>query len=331
MAEDYYAVLGVQRSASSDDIQKAFRKLARKYHPDLHADKSDQEKKRAKEKFQEVQRAYDVLNDDQKRQLYDQYGSNFDSMGGAGGGGNPFGGAGGNPFGAGGNPFGGMDINQMFGGGKGGRGGSSMEDIFRQFAGGGRRGGPAPPPAGPRRGEDIETEITVSFHTAIKGGEHQITFQRVKGKSETITAKIPAGIENKKKIRLRGQGKRGGDGGSAGDLMIKVNVASHPKFSRAGLNLLVSLPINMMEAINGAKIDLPTPHGTVAVTVPPGSTGGNTLRLKGMGVKTAKSSGDLLVKLHLQLPDEIPPSDVELLKQLSSFWSDESIREDLTW
>ena len=124
MAEDYYALLGINRNASADEIQKAYRKLARKYHPDLHADKSDREKKNAKEKFQQIQRAYDVLNDDQKRELYDRYGSNFDAMGGAGGGGNPFGGAGGSPFGD-------IDISQLFGGGGGGgRKPGGMEDIF---------------------------------------------------------------------------------------------------------------------------------------------------------------------------------------------------------
>lgn len=321
MAEDYYALLGISRGASADEIQKAYRKLARKYHPDLHADKSDREKKTAKEKFQQIQRAYDVLNDSQKRELYDRYGANFDAMGGSGGQGNPFGGAG-----PGGSPFGDIDISQLFGGG--GKKSGGMEDIFRQF---GMRGGAPPQPPGPRRGEDIEQEITVSFHTAIKGGEHQITFQRHKSKTETIAVKIPPGIENKKKIRLRGQGGRGMDGGDKGDLLIKVNVASHPVYTRTGMNLSVALPINLIEAIEGAKIDVPTPHGTVAVTVPPGSTNGKTLRLKGLGVKSAKASGDLLVKLQIQLPDEIPPTDLELLKQLSAHWSDENIRDELTW
>ena len=157
MAEDYYALLGISRGASADEIQKAYRKLARKYHPDLHADKSDREKKTAKEKFQQIQRAYDVLNDSQKRELYDRYGANFDAMGGRGWQGNPFGGAG-----PGGSPFGDIDISQLFGGG--GKKSGGMEDIFRQF---GMRGGAPPQPPGPRRGEDIEQEITVSFHTCL--------------------------------------------------------------------------------------------------------------------------------------------------------------------
>lgn len=324
MANDYYALLGVKRSASTDEIQKAYRKLARKYHPDLHADKSDREKKTAKEKFQQIQRAYDVLTDNQKRQMYDQYGPGFDAMGGGGGA---------NPFQGGANPFGGSDIDfsQIFGGGPKGRGGArGFEDIFRQF--GGMGGGPGPPPPpGPRRGDDIEHEITVPFHTAVKGGEHRLSFEKRSGKVETISVKIPAGIESKKKIRLRGQGRSGIDGGPRGDLIIKVNVASHPHFSRSGLNLKVALPISLLEAVNGSKIELPTPHGTVSVTVPAGSNNGKILRLRGMGVKTNKASGDLMVKLQIHIPDDIPPSDQELIKQLSAFWSDPDIRSDLTW
>ncbi len=321
MADDYYALLGVKRSASTDEIQKAYRKLARKYHPDLHADKSDRETKAAKEKFQQIQRAYDVLNDPQKRQMYDQYGSGFDAMG-----------RGNSPFQGGGNPFGETDIDfsQIFGGGPKGRGASGFENIFRQFGGMGGRAAAPPHPPGPRRGDDIIQEITVPFHTAIKGGEHRLTFER-RGKVETINVKIPAGIENKKKIRLRGQGMAGIDGGPRGDLLIKVTTASHPFYSRSGLNLMVSLPITLTEAVNGAKIDLPTPHGTLAVTVPPGSKNGKMLRLKGMGIKTENSSGDLMVKLQIQIPDTIPPSDRKLIKQLSPFWSDPEIRKDLTW
>jgi len=197
-SDDYYEVLGVSKSSTGDEIQKAYRKLARKYHPDLHADKSDREKETAKQNFQKVQQAYDVLSDSKKRQMYDRVGPGFEQMGG-------------NPFGGGqGNPFGGMDIDlsSLFGGGAG-AGGGGFENIFRQMGGGGGRGARGPQQQrtqSPPKPEPIEQEITVSFATAILGGEHQVSLKRTTGKVENISVKVPAGIENGKKIRLRGQG-----------------------------------------------------------------------------------------------------------------------------
>lgn len=325
MAEDYYKLLDVTRSASSDEIQKAYRKLARKFHPDLHADKSETEKQRAKQRFQEIQQAYDVLNDPEKREMYDRFGPGFNNPG-AGGPGPQFGGQ---------NPFEGseIDFSQIFGGagpsstGKKNTGG--FEDIFRHFGMGGMGGGGAPPT--PDRGRDVEQQITIPFHTSIKGGQHQISLQRADGKVETITIKIPAGIANKKKIRLRGQGEMSVPGGQRGDLMVKVIVAEHPNYYRRGLNLHATVPITLHEAIIGAKIDVPTPNGTVTVTVPKGSTSGKTLRLKGMGVKTNDATGDILVKLQIHIPEEITDEDQKLLNQLSGSWNDDSIRDSLNW
>ena len=317
MAEDYYKTLGVSRGASVEEIQKSYRKLARKYHPDLHADKDDREKNQAKQKFQQVQQAYDVLSDQKKRQMYDQYGSDFDKMGGGnhfggGGGGNPFGGSGGrSPFGN-----GEIDLSQLFGGGAGG---------FEQMFGGGR-GRPQQPPA---KGKNIEQKITVPFATAVLGGQHQISFDRGNGKHESLTIKIPVGIESGKKIRLKGQGKSGPAGD--GDLMVTVNVSGHPNYSRSGLNLSVTAPIALAEAALGAKIELPTPHGTISVTVPKGTSSGKSLRLKGMGIKTADKSGDLIVHLQIAIPKEIPDEDRALLEQLSCQWESAVQREDLVW
>ena len=289
MADDYYQVLGLSRGASADEIHKAHKKLARKYHPDLHEDADDREKKRAKEQFQKVQQAYDVLSDPEKRKMYDQFGPEFERMGG---GGNPFGGGGGggNPFGGGGAGGGSggaeFDFSQLFGGGGGG-----MEDILRQMGGGGRAGGGGNPfgggrqPGPPPQPQAVEQEITIPFSVAVQGGQHQVSFQRRNGKVDNITVKIPQGIESGKKIRLRGQGQSSRPGGDRGDLLIVVKVASHPSFTRSGLNLSVTVPISLMEAANGAKVDLPTPHGTVALSVPPGTSSGKSLRLKGMGVR----------------------------------------------
>ena len=321
MAEDYYKVLGVSRGASSEEIQKSYRKLARKYHPDLHADEDEKEKSKAKQQFQKVQQAYDVLSDDEKRRMYDQLGPDFEQMGGGrnpfggGGGGNPFGGGGG----AGGNPFGGgdIDISQLFGGGGGG---------FEQLFGGGGRGRGQQAAA---KGKNIDQAITVPFATAVLGGQHQISFQRGSGKSESLTIKIPAGIESGKKIRLKGQGQQGPAG--AGDLMVTVNVSGHPSYSRSGLNLAVTAPISLTEAALGAKIDLPTPHGTITLTVPAGTSSGKSLRLKGMGIKTADKSGDLIVHLQIAIPAKISTEDQEKLKQLSHDWASVIQREELVW
>lgn len=323
MADDYYKLLGVSRSASADEIQKSYRKLARKYHPDLHADKSDREKEKAKQRFQEIQHAYDVLNDPEKREMYDRFGPGFES-GGGGGGPNPF---------QGGNPFGNMDVDfsQIFGGPGGnsssgaGNQGGGFENLFRHF--GGMGGAPNRPAAG----KNVEQEITIPFYTAVIGGEHQVSLQRRDGKVDRITVKIPAGMEDRKKIRLRGQGETGGPGGTRGDLMITVKVASHPCYSRNGNHLKIDLPITLKEAIFGAKIDLPTPHGTITVSVPQRAENGKTLRLKEMGIKAPKETGDLLVRLQIHIPSEISAEDAKLLSELSDDWNDLNIRNDLSW
>jgi DnaJ-class molecular chaperone len=162
------------------------------------------------------------------------------------------------------------------------------------------------------------------------GGEHQVAFER-NGKVETITVKIPAGIESGKKIRLRGQGAPGPGGGPSGDAMIKVTVSGHPVYSRSGLNLNVTVPITLLEAVQGAKIDLPTPHGTITVTVPPGTSSGKSLRLKGMGIHSQDRKGDLLAQLQIVLPDQISDAEIELIKQFDSGHTDFQPRDELRW
>lgn len=288
MAEDYYKILEVARDASPEEIQKAYRRLARKYHPDLHED--DKQKEKAKQRFQQIQAAYDVLSEPEKRQMYDRFGENYQSM------------PGGSPFGASGPGGMEIDLSQLFGGG-----GGSFEQIFRHFGGGAaqagqpRRGRPASEPA---PNLDLVEEITVPFAVAVSGGEHRLTFNR-NGKSETLSVKIPRGFESGKKIRLRKQG-RSGPQGQTGDLLITVNVAPHPYYSRSGMNLQAKLPVTLAEAIRGTKVDLPTPHGTITVTVPAGSSNGRVLRLKGMGVHADDGSkGDLLAEVDVVIPDEL--------------------------
>jgi len=303
MAEDYYTTLGVKRDASQAEIQKAYRTLARKYHPDLNPDD-----KTAKEKFQQVQKAFDVLNDSSKRELYDRYGSSFEQMGAG-----PQPGAythtGGGPAG-----FEDVDLSQFFGERFGaGEGGSGFGDFFSQF----RRGatGRTARGRGRARGPHVETEVTVPFRTAVKGGEAEFRIDRG-DRIETLSVKIPPGIEDGKKIRLRGQGEPGPGGGPAGDLLIKVHVEAHPWFHRRGHHLHVRVPVTVAEAALGAKIDVPTPHGVVSVRVPPGSSSGTRLRVKGQGIQPAQGvAGDLFAEIQIVLPKEIDEEGKTLVRQ----------------
>ena len=294
MAEDHYETLGVPRTASAEDIRKAYRELARKYHPDLHPDDAA-----AKEKFKQVQNAFDVLNDPSKREMYDRYGSSFEGVGAGG----PQGGWGGGPFGGG--PFGGgaggfpgggeIDLESLFGGGGGG-----FEQIFGRAAGG--RTGRGRRKAAQAPGQDVQARIDIPFRLAIDGGKTDVRVDRG-GKTETITVTIPQGIPDGARMRLRGQGLPGSGGGPAGDLLLEVHIEPHPVFRRSGDTLEVTLPVTLAEAIEGAKVDVPTPWGTIALRIPPRTSGGRKLRAAGMGVRHANGSkGDLIAEVQIVLP-----------------------------
>jgi curved DNA-binding protein len=305
MSKDYYKILGVSRNASAEEIQKAYRNLARKYHPDLNPDD-----KTAKQKFQEVQQAYDTLSDPKKRQMYDQFGADYEQMGG---GSNPF--AGGGAFGGGQVPPG---FEQMFGGGPGG---ITLEELMRQFGmGGGFEG------TGRRRsrrpsqfpGEDVRAEIEVPFRTAVTGGKQMIKLRRPDGRQESIEVTIPAGIETGKTIRLRGQGEPSPTGGPPGDLFVTVRVGEHESFTRHGLDLTVRVPITIAEACLGGKIDVPSPHGTLTLTVPPGTSSGKKIRAKGQGIHTKDGrQGDLYAEVMIVVPKKLSSRATDLVKQLA--------------
>jgi len=327
MAEDYYKTLGVSRNASQGDIQKAYRELARKYHPDLNPNNAA-----AKQKFQEVQKAFDVLNDSEKREMYDRYGSAFESMGGGPGRGDPqWGAAGPSQF-----HFEDIDLSQVFGGGfgggegLGGGGGGGFTDFFRQFQQGGPQAGARSAGPSVRRGGDIRHEIEVPFAVAATGGEVQVTVHRRTGRTETISVKIPAGIEDGKKIRVRGQGDAG-RGGVRGDILLTVHVAPHPSFTRRGNNLLVKVPVTLEEAAEGAKVDVPTPRGTVSLRVPPGTSSGTKLRVKGHGVDPQRGSpGDLLAEIQIVMPSGLSEEDRAAIGQISRKYPQDP-RADLRW
>jgi len=334
MAEDYYKTLGIRRDSSQAEIEKAYRELARKYHPDLNPDD-----KAAKAKFQEVQNAFDVLGNSEKRELYDRYGSSFESMGAGGGpgagpgAGGPWGGAWGAGPGAGFSPGAeNIDFSQIFGeqfgGGAGNAGGAAgLGDLFGHFRRSGKRGASR----GKTRGDDILHQAQIPFNVAVSGGQIQVTVQRRSGKIDEITVKIPPGIEDGKKIRVRGQGEPAAGRGTPGDIIITVRVAPHPCFTRTGKNLHVKVPVTLAEAALGAKIDVPTPKGTVTLKVPPGTSSGAKLRVKGHGVAPkGVNPGDLLAEIQIVLPKELEDADREAIEKLAERHPQQP-RDELRW
>lgn len=302
MPEDYYKTLGIQRDASQADVQKAYRDLARKYHPDLNPND-----KTAKEKFQKVQAAFDVLNDAGKREMYDRYGSSFESRT-AGGPrqGRPAGAAPG---------FEEIDLGDLFGSRYGGDPNAVFGDLFGgQF----RRKGPSSAKRSRRAAEpaasaDLQHQIEIPFQTAVLGGQVELNVPRADGHIGTISVKIPPGIADGAKMRLRGQAES--PSGQPGDILLTVHVAPHPWFTRRGNNLEVRLPITLAEAILGAKVDVPTPRGTISLRVPPRTSSGTKLRIKGHGIKTKDGAGDLFADVQIMLPAKIPDDIVESLKK----------------
>ncbi len=283
MPRDPYEVLGVARTASEDEIKKAYRKLARQFHPDRNPGD-----KQAETKFKEVQEAYDLLSDKTKRQQYDQFGFAGPQTGGGPGGFHWQGGQGQQV-----DPEDIASILRQFG--MGGMGGADAEEIFGQRPRGrGRRPRPAPEP--------VEHEITVPFLTAAQGGVVQLSVD-----GHQIDVKIPAGFEDGKKLRLGGQGVAGGD------LILTIHVEPHPYFQREENNLILEVPITVAEAVLGGKVDVPTLDGTwVTVKVPPGTSTGNRLRLRGKGV----AGGDQYLTFKIMA---VPPANERSRELIEEF------------
>jgi len=312
--KDFYAVLGVKKDVSDSELKKTYRKLARQFHPDSNPGDAA-----AESRFKEISEAYSVLSDKEQRAEYDQVramgsGARFTS-GGAGQGGFE-------------DVFGGM-----FGQGGGGRRTSYSQTDFDDLLGGmfgsgqfGRSTGGFRGYGGPQRGADATADTTLDFTTAIRGETVKLTMQS--GRDTTV--KIPAGVADGQKIKLKGKGLPSPDGGEPGDLVLTVKVRKHPVFERDGLNLRIDVPVTFAEAALGATIEVPTFDGDpVKLRIAPGTPSGRVLRVKGKGVTTAKGTGDLLATVEVAVPSHLSAGAKEKLEEFVATLPAENPREDL--
>jgi molecular chaperone DnaJ len=315
--KDFYAVLGVTKDADATAIKKAYRKLARQLHPDQNPGDAA-----AEARFKDIGEAYAVLSDPEQRQQYDQLramagGARF-TAGGRGGGTAGFEDVFGGMFGGGANGPGGRVRYST-----GGAGGAGFEDILGGLFGGGGPGFGAT--RGPQPGADLTASTTLPFRTAVEGSTISLSVE-----GRTVNARIPAGVRDGQKIRLRGKGRPGDPGAPAGDLVITVHVEPHPVFTLDGTNLRVTVPIAFDEAALGATIEVPTLDGsTVRVKVPAGTPSGRTLRVKGKGVATSKGTGDLLVNVQVVVPQKLSAAAKEAVQAFGIATSGQDVRADL--
>ena len=317
--KDFYKMLGVSKDVSAADLKKTYRKLARKYHPDSNAGDA-----KAEGKFKEISEAYAVLSDPEQRQEYDQ----IRAMGS------------GARFTAGGSGAGGFeDVFSMFSQGRGGGRAASSEDfedifsMFNQQQGGGfgsgrfgQTSGGFQGYGGPRKGADVTARTTIDFITAAKG--ETISLQSEDG--TPFKVKIPAGVSDGQKIRLRGRGRPSPDGGERGDIVVQVAVRTHPVFVRDGLNLRVVVPVAFTEAALGATIEVPTLGGDpVKLRVAAGTPSGRVLRVKGRGIVTQKGTGDLLTEVQVAVPSHLDDAARAALEHFHEVEPKENPRAEL--
>ncbi|ASY09988.1 DnaJ C-terminal domain-containing protein [Candidatus Planktophila lacus] len=292
--KDFYKILGVGKSASGDEIKKKYRSLARELHPDKTKGDAAME-----EKFKAVSEAYDILSDGKKRAEYDQARDMFERGG----------------FRApqGGQNFQGGDFSDIFGGG-------NPQDIFANlFGGGGRRG--------PRKGQDLQTEATITFKEAAFGTTLELRLSADGGPSQTISARVPAGVKDGAKIRVKGKGSRGEAG--PGDLFILLHVKPHAVFSRKGENIALTVPVTFTEAALGGDIKVPTLAGDeVTLRIAPGTSNGRVLRVKGRGITKGATVGDLLVTIEVQVPQRVEGEALDALKKYAEATADQEVRKE---
>lgn len=342
---DYYEVLGVNKSATDAEIKKAYRKLAKKYHPDMNKDNP-----KAEELFKEVTEAYEVLSDKEKRKLYDQFGhAAFDEGAGQGGAGGQgfgsgaggfggFGGFGGQGFRGGfsggggfGSGFGGFGSDNFSGGAGGGNGsfhfngnsgdgyqeyyytGDNLDDIFDGFFGGSRKGR-----SRSQNGEDVLAKVEVSFEEAALGADKVIRFRAPDGSEQSLQVHIPAGIDSGQKIRLKGKGMPGQNGGGAGSLLLEVTVQSKPGFERKGMDIFTTVEIPFETAVLGGETIVPTLGGRVSCKIKEGTQSGTKIRLKGKGIVSMKNpsqKGDEYAVIQIRVPKNLSADAKQKLQE----------------
>ena len=329
MSTDLYSVLGVSRGADQADLKKAYKDLARKFHPDRNPEPS------AADRFKEINAAYDVLGDDEKRKLYDKFGDvslkpGFDAeaarrysqqFGGMPGGGGGFGGG----------PDLGDILSSMFGGGMGGgpaggfSGGMGGGGMPGGFAGAGRGYGGR---GGNQRGRDLEGDVRVHVGQVLRGDPVEVTVRRpvyqgdgsVRMSQSTLKVRVPEGIDDGGVVRLRGKGAPGRGGAPAGDLLLKVHLTPSPYLRKEGEDLYMDVPLTIAEALGGARIEVPTLDGPVRVKVPAGATSGQKMRLRGKGVLKPGGRGDLYLVLRPTVPETDDPEALEAAEALDRFY-----------
>ncbi|WP_426187286.1 DnaJ C-terminal domain-containing protein [Microbacterium sp. TWP3-1-2b2] len=314
--KDFYKTLGVSKDVTDADLKKTYRKLARKYHPD-----SNQGDAKAEAMFKEVSEAYSVLSDPEQRKEYDEIramgsGARFTASGGdAGGFEDVF-----SRFGQGGRGQSNADFEDIFAMFNQSQGGSFGSGRFGQTSGGYRGFG------GPQKGADVTARTTLDFVTAVQG--ETITLQGEDGKPFKV--KIPAGVADGQKIRLRGRGRPSPDGGENGDIVVQIKVRPHPVFTRDGLNLRLTVPVTFTEATLGATIEVPTLAGDIVkLRVAPGTPSGRILRVKGRGVATSKGTGDLLAELQVAVPTHLDDAAREALQKFHDLEPKENPRAEM--
>ena len=292
--KDFYKILGIGKSATGDEIKKKYRSLARELHPDKTKGDTAME-----EKFKAVSEAYDILSDGKKRAEYDQARDMFER--------------GGMRAPQGGQNFQGGDFSDIFGGG-------NPQDIFANlFGGGGRRG--------PRKGQDLQTEATITFKEAAFGTTLELRLSADGGPSQNISARVPAGVNDGAKIRVKGKGSKGDAG--PGDLFILLHVKPHAVFSRKGENIALTVPVTFTEAALGGDIKVPTLTGDeVTLRIAPGTSNGRVLRVKGRGITKGATVGDLLVTIEVQVPQRVEGEALDALKKYAEATADQEVRKE---
>ncbi len=331
MAKDFYKILGIERTADEKEIKKAYRKAARQHHPDINPNN-----KNAEARFKEINEAYQVLSDKEKRALFDQFGSDYDKV------------QTGSPGGA----AGGVNMDDLFGQVRRGqaRGGgfnsrtenvdpAQVGDLFESLFGGarGKRGGNVDfgsgvggargRSRGPQKGQDVEQPIEVSLGESIKGTQRglRLSIETASGEeNRSVTVKIPAGVQEGARVRVANQGASGKMGGPNGDLYLIVHIAPHPFWKREGDNLHCEMPLSFGEAALGATIGVPTANNEVQLRVPAGTQSGQTFRLSGRGVPHLKGegAGDIFVKMKVAVPKGLSARETELVEELAKLRPD---------